>query len=74
MATWHQNRAGLGGLYRPHPTAWGVVINPPHGFACGYLKESKAEAEALAARLGGVLIPPQAAPGDGLEGPPRATA
>ena len=30
MATWHQQKAGLVGLYTPSPKAWTVVINPPN--------------------------------------------
>lgn len=30
MATWHQQKAGLVGLYTPHATSWAVVINPPN--------------------------------------------
>lgn len=30
MATWHQQKAGLIGLYTPSAKAWAVVINPPN--------------------------------------------
>ncbi len=29
MATWHQQKAGLSGLYAPHLTDWAVVVDPP---------------------------------------------
>lgn len=60
MATWHQAKAGLTGLYRPHATGWKVVSDPPGEFASAIVLTDQAEAEKLAKRNGGRVIPPAA--------------
>ena len=58
MATWHQNKAGLSGLYCQHATSWKVVSDPAGGFASAILFKRKREAMRLAKRNGGKLIAP----------------
>lgn len=58
MATWHQTRAGLSGLYRPDATAWKVISDRPGEFASAVLFRRKRDAERLARRNGGALIAP----------------
>lgn len=58
MATWHQTRAGISGLYRPDPEYWKVVSNPPGEFASAVMYRRKRDAEKLAKRNGGALIAP----------------
>jgi hypothetical protein len=58
MATWHQSKAGLGGLYQPDANSWKVISDNPGEFASAILKRTKREAEKLSRRNGGKLIPP----------------
>ena len=46
MATWHQTRGGMLGVYDRHETMWKVLENPPNqGCAIGlYTLESEARA------------------------------
>lgn len=51
MATWHQQKAGLQGLYVPHETKWKFVSNPPNDCAAVGLYDTKEQAEAYVAGL-----------------------
>lgn len=66
MATWHQERAGLAGLYRAPDKGHAVVINPPHGLACRVDFSRKRDAARYARKTGGRIISaapkPKAAP------------
>lgn len=60
MATWHQNRAGVQGLYEPHPTGWKVVHDRHGHVASSIVLEDQASADAyLVAQPGGLIIPPR---------------
>ncbi len=56
MATWHQERAGLAGLYRAPDKGHAVVINPPHGLACRVDFSRKRDAARYARKTGGLII------------------
>lgn len=56
MATWHQERAGLAGLYALPVKGHAVVINPPHALACRVDFKRKADAARYARKTGGQLI------------------
>jgi hypothetical protein len=58
MATWHQRKAGLAGLYKPHKELWKVVIDPPGDFAFGFLETTKDGAEKIRQAQGGIIVPP----------------
>lgn len=60
MATWHQAKAGLAGLYRPHATGWKVVSDPAREMTSAIICTTAAEAATLAKRNGGRVIPPAA--------------
>lgn len=59
MATWHQERAGLGALYAPHETAWKVVMNPLGEMASAIAFPDIESARRYVARRGGAIIAPQ---------------
>lgn len=58
MATWHQSKAGLSGLYANDAKSWKVVSDKPGEFASAILFNRKKDAEKLARRNGGMIIPP----------------
>lgn len=59
MATWHQLKAGLTGLYTPHAAAWKVVSDRPGELASVILFKTEREARALAEKNGGAVIAPR---------------
>jgi hypothetical protein len=62
MATWHQEKAGLTGLYKPHETGFKVVINSRGELASALVFDTLDKARAYVARQGGAIIPPHKAP------------
>jgi len=56
MATWHQKRAGMAGLYAPPAKGYAVVIDPPHGLACRVDFSRKRDAARYARKTGGRVI------------------
>lgn len=60
MATWHQNKAGLTGLYEPHPTGW-KIVHDRHGQMASSIVLGSAEeaAKYCLAQPDGILIPPR---------------
>jgi len=56
MATWHQQRAGLSGLYAKPLKGHAVIINPPGECAARVDFRRKREAQRYAKRTGGTLI------------------
>ena len=59
MATWHQEKRGLAGLYRPHESGWKVVCNRQGEFASAIVFGTQKQAQAYLARCGGAIIPPE---------------
>jgi NADH:ubiquinone oxidoreductase subunit len=62
MATWHQEQAGLVGLYKPHETGFKVVMNPRGEMASAIVFDTLDKARAYVARQGGAILPPYKAP------------
>ena len=56
MATWHQQKAGLVGLYNKPAKGYRVVVNHPHEMAYAVEFTVKRKAERLARRTGGIII------------------
>lgn len=59
MATWHQQKAGLSGLYAPHWREWKVVDDKPNQFASAVCFGDESTARAFAEKTGGLLIAPE---------------
>lgn len=59
MATWHQEKRGLAGLYRPDSKGWKVISNSQGEFASAIVFSTQAQAQAYLARCGGAIIPPE---------------
>lgn len=51
MATWHQQRAGLAGLFTAHESKWKFVSNPPNDCAAVGLYETEQAAQDYMAGL-----------------------
>lgn len=58
MATWHQERGGLFGVWQPDPTRWKVVHDRLHQAASVGYFDVRDAAEKHAKATGGVVIPP----------------
>jgi hypothetical protein len=58
MATWHQRKAGLAGLYEPHSELWKIVIDPPGDFAFCFFETTREEAEKISKAQRGIIVPP----------------
>jgi nitrous oxide reductase accessory protein NosL len=56
MATWHQQKAGLAGLYARPAKGYKVVSDAPGQFASAVCFARKRDAERLAKRNGGLII------------------
>lgn len=56
MATWHQQKAGLGNLYTRPEKGYKVVSDKPGEFASAICFNCKRDAERLARRNGGIII------------------
>ena len=56
MATWHQQKAGLGNLYARPEKGYKVVSDKPGEFASAICFSRKRDAERLARRNGGIII------------------
>lgn len=70
MATWHQQKAGLSEVYRPDPTKFKLIENPPNDLCTVGTYDSKEAAQAYIDRRVNVykngrrenftIIPPKA--------------
>jgi hypothetical protein len=58
MATWHQRKAGLAGLYEPHSELWKIVIDPPGDLAFCFFETTREEAEKISKAQRGIIVPP----------------
>jgi hypothetical protein len=59
MASWHQNKAGVSGLYDPHPTGWKVITDRHNEMASSIILESKEAADTyVKAQPHGIIVPP----------------
>lgn len=56
MATWHQQKAGLAGLYAKPRKGYRVVVNPPNEFAYAVEFNRKRLAERFARKFRGSTI------------------
>lgn len=56
MATWHQQKGGLIGLYDKPKRGHKVVVNQPGQFAYAIEFNVKRKAEKLARKFGGIII------------------
>lgn len=71
MATWHQTRAGLTGLYSPPLRGFAVIVDQPGRLAWRIDFEHRADADRLARRTGGQVLeaaPTAQAPGRARQG------
>jgi len=56
MATWHQQKAGLFGLYAKPAKGYKCVTNPPNEFASAVCFNRKRDAEKFARRVRHTII------------------
>ena len=56
MSTWHQQKAGLTGLYARPTKGYKVIDDKPNQFASAVCFNRKRDAEKFAKRIGGIII------------------